>query len=327
MRGDRTFYDRIADNVTMPPVDLFSSRAVFVSTLAQEAGHQSGDPDRLDREFGKRFGDDAYAFEELYAEMTSALLGAELGLPTSHMDDHAALYRLVVEGAAQGQPRDHDRRGEGGSRSRVSATRDWTRYLGRIRRTDPFSGMTVPAALPDLGAYRRLVVAFSGGKDSLAALLHLLALGVPTHAIEQHHHDIDGHGPPSWIGRARRDTCARSKPPSCGRSGFSASSYVRTLVHSLILGMTSGLFAIEGIAVVAIIREYLSLSYALACQLAQATVSNRRDTGRSLYTGLGGGVDRPKVVKPSPINEPSANVDLRRFNVRSSPLGWNGGQV
>jgi len=29
--------------------------------------------------------------------------------------------------------------------------------------------MTALAALPDLGAYRRFVVAFSGGKDSLAA--------------------------------------------------------------------------------------------------------------------------------------------------------------
>ena len=55
--------------------------------------------------------------------------------------------------------------------------------------------MIAPAALPDLGAYRRFVVAFSGGKDSLAALLHLLRLGVPAHAIELHHHDVDGQGP------------------------------------------------------------------------------------------------------------------------------------
>lgn len=54
--------------------------------------------------------------------------------------------------------------------------------------------MTVSAA-PDLRAYRRIVVAFSGGKDSLAALLHLLALGVPAHVIELHHHDVDGRGP------------------------------------------------------------------------------------------------------------------------------------
>ena len=55
--------------------------------------------------------------------------------------------------------------------------------------------MTGQDARPDLGAYRRFVVAFSGGKDSLAALLHLLSLGVPAHAIELHHHDVDGHGP------------------------------------------------------------------------------------------------------------------------------------
>ena len=54
--------------------------------------------------------------------------------------------------------------------------------------------MTVSAA-PDLSAYRRIVVAFSGGKDSLAALLRLLSLGVPAHAIELHHHDVDGQGP------------------------------------------------------------------------------------------------------------------------------------
>lgn len=89
-RGDRAFYDRIADSITMPPVELFSTRAFFASTLAHEAGHWSGHPNRLNREFGKRFGDDAYAFEELVAEMTSALLGADLGLPTSHIDDHAA---------------------------------------------------------------------------------------------------------------------------------------------------------------------------------------------------------------------------------------------
>lgn len=89
-RGDHAYYDRIADSITMPPVEMFSTRAYFASTLAHEAGHASGHPGRLNREFGKRFGDNAYAFEELVAEMTSALLGADLGLPTSHIDDHAA---------------------------------------------------------------------------------------------------------------------------------------------------------------------------------------------------------------------------------------------
>ncbi|MBA4794413.1 MAG: phosphoadenosine phosphosulfate reductase family protein [Phenylobacterium sp.] len=45
---------------------------------------------------------------------------------------------------------------------------------------------------PDLSRYDRVLVAFSGGKDSLAALLHLLDLGVPPEGIELHHHDVDG---------------------------------------------------------------------------------------------------------------------------------------
>ncbi|WP_243403482.1 zincin-like metallopeptidase domain-containing protein [Arthrobacter sp. TPD3018] len=90
IRGDRAFYDPTADSITMPPPEQFSTRAYWASTLAHEAGHWTGHPSRLDRAFGKKFGDDAYAFEELCAEMTSALLGADLELPTAHLDDHAS---------------------------------------------------------------------------------------------------------------------------------------------------------------------------------------------------------------------------------------------
>jgi antirestriction protein ArdC len=89
-RGDQAYYDRIDDSITVPPVELFTSRAEWAATFAHEAGHWTGHPDRLDRDFGKKFGDQAYAFEELCAEMTAALLGAELGLPTSHIDNHAS---------------------------------------------------------------------------------------------------------------------------------------------------------------------------------------------------------------------------------------------
>ncbi len=40
--------------------------------------------------------------------------------------------------------------------------------------------------------YDRVVVAFSAGKDSLAALLYLLDLGVAPYRIELHHHHVDG---------------------------------------------------------------------------------------------------------------------------------------
>ncbi len=55
------------------------------------------------------------------------------------------------------------------------------------------------AAGPDLGSYDRFVVFFSGGKDSVACVLHLLDLGVPASKIELHHHLIDGQGAESAL--------------------------------------------------------------------------------------------------------------------------------
>jgi 3'-phosphoadenosine 5'-phosphosulfate sulfotransferase (PAPS reductase)/FAD synthetase len=49
-------------------------------------------------------------------------------------------------------------------------------------------------AAPRLDSYDKILVAFSGGKDSLAMVLHLLDMGVPREQIELHHHDVDGHG-------------------------------------------------------------------------------------------------------------------------------------
>jgi antirestriction protein ArdC len=44
----------------------------------------------LAREFGKRFGDQAYAFEELCAELGSAMLVAHLGLAGARLENHAS---------------------------------------------------------------------------------------------------------------------------------------------------------------------------------------------------------------------------------------------
>lgn len=73
--------------------------------------------------------------------------------------------------------------------------------------------------------------------------------------------------------------------------------------------MTTCLFAIERAAIEAIIGEYPILADALACQLAEATVCNRRDTGKGFYTDLIVSDGAPLVVTPSPIGEPSADVD------------------
>jgi 3'-phosphoadenosine 5'-phosphosulfate sulfotransferase (PAPS reductase)/FAD synthetase len=49
-----------------------------------------------------------------------------------------------------------------------------------------------PPGQPDLASYDVVIVAFSGGKDSLACLLHLFDAGVPREKIELWHHDVDG---------------------------------------------------------------------------------------------------------------------------------------
>jgi antirestriction protein ArdC len=52
--------------------------------------HWTGHASRNAREFGKRFGDRAYAFEELVAELGAAFLCADLGITPEPREDHAA---------------------------------------------------------------------------------------------------------------------------------------------------------------------------------------------------------------------------------------------
>jgi 3'-phosphoadenosine 5'-phosphosulfate sulfotransferase (PAPS reductase)/FAD synthetase len=51
----------------------------------------------------------------------------------------------------------------------------------------------------NLSQYDRILVAFSGGKDSIACFLHLLEIGVDMRKLEIHHHDIDGMSMESFM--------------------------------------------------------------------------------------------------------------------------------
>jgi antirestriction protein ArdC len=78
--GDRAYYTTAGDFVATPRFTDFKSADSFYATTFHELGHATGAKHRLDREFGKRFGDRAYAAEELVAELTSAFLCAEFDL-------------------------------------------------------------------------------------------------------------------------------------------------------------------------------------------------------------------------------------------------------
>ena len=89
-QGGEAYYEPTQDRVTMPPSHLFRGFDHYYATLAHELSHWTGHSSRLDRDLRNRFGTAAYAAEELIAELSSAMLGAELGLPVAHLDSHAS---------------------------------------------------------------------------------------------------------------------------------------------------------------------------------------------------------------------------------------------
>lgn len=88
--GNRAFYAPAADFIQLPPAEAFRDAESYTATKAHELVHWTGHESRMAREFGKRFGDNAYAFEELVAELGAAFLCAELGITPEPREDHAA---------------------------------------------------------------------------------------------------------------------------------------------------------------------------------------------------------------------------------------------
>jgi len=89
-------YSRANDMIEMPDRERFvgsetsSPTESYYSTLLHELTHWTGAPHRLNRELGKRFGDQAYAVEELVAELGAAFSCAAFGISCDPRPDHAA---------------------------------------------------------------------------------------------------------------------------------------------------------------------------------------------------------------------------------------------
>jgi antirestriction protein ArdC len=87
--GNRAYYAPDSDHIQMPPFAAFVENVAYYSTLAHEHTHWTAQASRCDRQLGKRFGDNAYAAEELIAELGAAFTCAHLGLSTELREDHA----------------------------------------------------------------------------------------------------------------------------------------------------------------------------------------------------------------------------------------------
>jgi antirestriction protein ArdC len=68
------------DFISMPRFEAFRSAAHFYGVAFHELGHWTGHRSRLDRDLRSRFGERAYAAEELVAELCAAFLCAEFSI-------------------------------------------------------------------------------------------------------------------------------------------------------------------------------------------------------------------------------------------------------
>lgn len=77
------------DEIYLPPEGAFRDSQSYYGVALHELVHWSGHSDRCARDLSTRFGTEAYAAEELVAELGSAFLSAEIGISPEPRIDHA----------------------------------------------------------------------------------------------------------------------------------------------------------------------------------------------------------------------------------------------
>jgi len=116
--GDRAYYSPPGDYIQMPPFEQFVEKAqasgesvedklrdwlealaFYLGTSFHEIVHSTGHKSREEREFGGRFGNEAYAFEELIAEIGAASLLAATGVVSTGevREDHVAYIKSWIK--------------------------------------------------------------------------------------------------------------------------------------------------------------------------------------------------------------------------------------
>ena len=95
--GAKACYREFTDTITLPLQEAFKSQEDYYATALHELVHWTAP--RLGRDLSDRFGDKAYAMEELVAEIGAAFLGAHLGLPIKNLQhpQYIASWLEVLE--------------------------------------------------------------------------------------------------------------------------------------------------------------------------------------------------------------------------------------
>lgn len=80
MAGDRAYYSPVRDHIVLPLREQFPDAEKYYATALHELGHWTGHESRLNRPLMNTFGTQAYAKEELRAEIASMMVGQSLGI-------------------------------------------------------------------------------------------------------------------------------------------------------------------------------------------------------------------------------------------------------
>jgi hypothetical protein len=130
------YYRPSDDYISMPAFAAFKSAAHFNGTTFYELGHWTGHKSRLDRDLKGRFGERAYAAEELIAELRGlSVRGIQLGRRLTP----CRLYRELDWALEGRQARDLHGVQQGPSRGRLSARLGAARSASSIVKVYPSS--------------------------------------------------------------------------------------------------------------------------------------------------------------------------------------------
>lgn len=98
--GNRAFYRPSSDKITLPLREQFPSADNYYATALHELGHWTGHESRLNRDLQHPFGSEAYAKEELRAEIASLMLGEKLNIghdPGQHVSYVGSWIKVLQE--------------------------------------------------------------------------------------------------------------------------------------------------------------------------------------------------------------------------------------
>lgn len=94
--GDIACYVPSLDKIKLPNYGDFTSAEAYYATYAHELSHWTGHSTRLNRPLKARFGSQAYAFEELVAEISAAFVCNELAI-ACQLEHHASYLNSWIE--------------------------------------------------------------------------------------------------------------------------------------------------------------------------------------------------------------------------------------